>query len=218
MYGGHERGVRARCATAVTLRPENAVTQRRCWQLGRTTLSPAAAAAGPCSRRVRRAALARFARRLRWSTLAVQYTAGAAAAALTIRARTAAEYAARHDHRWSVAAVGRRATNAVATTHGLAREARCYDAPRAAAMDWARSSAQEAPRAAVNEDGAVTTSADRHTRPERATCAWTRGSVGHPLWSSRMYLDATLSESPCSGTCYSRRRCTARGERVVFTR
>jgi len=198
VYGGHELGVRARCATAVTLRPENAVTRRRCWQLGRTTLSPAAAAAGPCSRRVRRATFARFARRLRWSTLAVQYTAGAAAAALTIRARTAAEYAARHDHRWSAAAVGR-AMNAVATTHGLAREARCYGAPRAAAMDWARSSAREAPRAAVNEDGAVTTSADRHTRPERATCAWTRGSVGHPLWSRRMCLDATWSEHRAAG-------------------
>jgi hypothetical protein len=45
-------------------------------------------------------------------------------------------------------------------------------------MDWVRSSAREAPRAAVNKDGAVTTSADRHTSPERAECAWTRGSVG----------------------------------------
>ena len=171
------------------LRPKNAVTRRRRWQLGRTTLLPAAAAASPRSWRVRRATLARFARRPRWSTLAVQY-------------------------RWShcrraddTRADGSRVCGEAMTIdglpplwdghptplppHGLGEKlgATMHREPQPWTGREARCDKRREPQSTRMVLAALP--ADQLTTPERAESAWTRGSVGHRLWSRRMHLDAT---------------------------
>jgi hypothetical protein len=173
----------------VTLRLENAVTRRRCRQLGRTTMMSPAAVAGSRSWRAPRAAFARFAQRLRWSRLAVRHRWS--------RCRRAADDTRADGSRvrgqacrWTAAAVGR-ATNAVATTHGRGEKlcAAMHHDPRPWTGREARWEKHREPQS--TKMVLAGSPADQLTTPERAESAWTRGSVGHCLWSRRMHLDAT---------------------------